>query len=75
MLLENFYNNKSHEVNSSGEIRAGLLSGLVASSAFYPDYPINGIGKYENLTQTFGDSVERTIWRTRQGLDKVSVTC
>jgi len=40
-----------------------------AHPEYYPDYLQNGTGRFENLIPTFGDSMDRMIWRTRQSLD------
>lgn len=43
------------------EMESGLLEVLAPSPAYYPDFT--------TLKQTFGDSLERVKWRTKQNLD------
>ena len=50
-------------------IENGELALYCADESYYPDYLRNGTGSRENLHPTFGDGMDRMIWRTKQSLD------
>ena len=38
---------------------------------FYPDYLKNGTGSRENVLEKWGDSLQQSLWRTRQAVDYI----